>query len=219
MHEAEDRIAALRIARESQRMRMIRRHDDQRIRRIGVFEREKRYQQRVTISVELDVEDGYDGKSDRLEHVLDYDMIVDGISEIVQREHLHLIETLAERIAAFCLSDARVRLARVKVEKPDALPAVRGLLYTLLLAEFSPPKDSDPQNALFLARIDKLLDLGALEPALALLEMLEKPDPESFRRWFDVSLLVGEEERARRIRVMPMRRAATTARRRSRPGR
>lgn len=94
---------------------------------IGVFEREKRYQQRVTISVELDVEDGYDGKSDRLEHVLDYDMIVDGISEIVQREHLHLIETLAERIAAFCLSDARVRLARVKVEKPDALPAVRAV--------------------------------------------------------------------------------------------
>lgn len=84
-------------------------------------------------------------------------------------------------------------------EPPDALPAVRGLLYTLLLAEFAPPVDGDPQNALFLARIDKLLDLGALEPALALLEMLEKPDPESFRRWFDVSLLVGEEERACRV--------------------
>ena len=94
---------------------------------IGVFEREKRYQQRVKISVDLDVEDGYDGKSDRLEHVLDYDIIVDGISVIVQREHLHLIETLAERIAAFCLSDARVRLARVRVEKPDALPAVRAV--------------------------------------------------------------------------------------------
>lgn len=91
-------------------------------------------------------------------------------------------------------------LARlIRAERPDALPAVRGLLYTLLLAEFSPPKDGDPQNALFLARIDKLLDLGALEPALALLEMLEKPDPESFRRWFDVSLLVGEEERACRV--------------------
>jgi len=91
-------------------------------------------------------------------------------------------------------------LARLlRAERPDALPAVRGLLYTLLLAEFAPPKDGDPQNAVFLARIDKLLDLGALEPALALLEMLEKPDPESFRRWFDVSLLVGEEERACRV--------------------
>lgn len=91
-------------------------------------------------------------------------------------------------------------LARlVRAERPDALPAVRGLLYTLLLAEFSPPRDGDPQNALFLARIDKLLDMGALDPALALLEMLEKPDPESFRRWFDVSLLVGEEERACRV--------------------
>lgn len=91
-------------------------------------------------------------------------------------------------------------LARlIRQERSDALPAVRGLLYTLLLAEFAPPVDGDPQNALFLARIDKLLDLGALEPALALLEMLEKPDPESFRRWFDVSLLVGEEERACRV--------------------
>ena len=91
-------------------------------------------------------------------------------------------------------------LARLlRQEHPDALPAIRSLLYTLLLAEFSPPADRDPQNALFLARIDKLLDLGALDPALALLELLEKPDPDSFRRWFDVSLLVGEEERACRV--------------------
>lgn len=94
---------------------------------IGVFEREKRYQQRVKVSVDLDVEDGYDGHSDRLDQVLDYDWLVDGISELVQREHLHLIETLAERIASFCLSDARVRSARVRIEKPDALPSVRAV--------------------------------------------------------------------------------------------
>jgi dihydroneopterin aldolase len=33
-----------------------------------------------------------------------------------------LVETLAERIAEACLSDHRVRIARVTVEKPKALP-------------------------------------------------------------------------------------------------
>lgn len=94
---------------------------------IGVFEREKRYQQRVLISIDLDVEDGYDGASDRLEHVLDYDWAVDGITELVQREHMHLIETMAERVAAFCLTDQRVKCARVHIEKPDALPSVRAV--------------------------------------------------------------------------------------------
>lgn len=87
----------------------------------------------------------------------------------------------------------------LRAERPDTLPAVRGLLYTLLTAEFAPPADGDADNALFLARIDKLLDLGALDQALAILEMLDDPDPESFRRWFDVSLLVGEEDRACRV--------------------
>ncbi|MCX8509851.1 MAG: hypothetical protein ORN49_13410, partial [Rhodobacteraceae bacterium] len=68
---------------------------------------------------------------------------------------------------------------------PDTLPAIRNLLYSLLLAELAAPSDSDPQEVLFLARIDKLLDLGALDPALALLEQIDKPKPETFRRWFD----------------------------------
>ncbi|MCY1125339.1 hypothetical protein OU426_00590 [Frigidibacter sp. RF13] len=91
-------------------------------------------------------------------------------------------------------------LARhLRAERPDTLPAMRSLLYALLITELSPPADNDPQNALFLARIDRLLDLGALEPALAILELMAKPDPESFRRWFDASLLVGEEDRACRV--------------------
>ena len=88
-------------------------------------------------------------------------------------------------------------LARLlRAEQPDTLPAVQALLYSLLIAELAPPADSDRDGALFLARVDKLLDLGALDPALSLLELLEKPRPEPFRRWFDVSLLMGQEYRA-----------------------
>lgn len=92
---------------------------------------------------------------------------------------------------------ASADLARlIRAERVDTLPAIQSLLYTLVLAELAPPADSDGQGTLFLARIDKLLDLGALDPALSLLELVENPPPEVFRRWFDVALLTGEEDHA-----------------------
>jgi hypothetical protein len=49
---------------------------------------------------------------------------------------------------------------------------------------------------LLLARIDKLLDFGALEAAASLLEAAGSTEPELFRRTFDVALLTGHEDRA-----------------------
>ena len=94
---------------------------------VGVLEHERRYEQRVLISVELVVRDGYDGKSDQLERVLDYSKLVDGIALLAQGEHFNLIETLAERVAAHCLIDRRVESARVRVEKPDIMPSCRSV--------------------------------------------------------------------------------------------
>jgi 7,8-dihydroneopterin aldolase/epimerase/oxygenase len=94
---------------------------------VGVFEHERRYEQRILVSIELDVSDNYDGASDRLEHVLDYSKLVDGIALLVQSEHVDLIETLAERIAAHCLQDARVESVRVRIEKPEAMPSCRAV--------------------------------------------------------------------------------------------
>lgn len=94
---------------------------------IGVLEHEKRYEQRILISVDLTVRDGYDGQSDRLEQVLDYSKLIDGITLLVQSGHFNLIETLAERVAAHCLADTRVESARVRVEKPDIMPSCRSV--------------------------------------------------------------------------------------------
>lgn len=84
----------------------------------------------------------------------------------------------------------------VRAERAEALPAVQSLLYTLLMAELDPPEDASGDGGLFLARIDKLLDLGALDPALSMLEQVNPPRPEPFRRWFDIALLTGQEDRA-----------------------
>ncbi|MGH7554415.1 MAG: dihydroneopterin aldolase, partial [Longimicrobiales bacterium] len=78
-------------------------------------------------SVDLAVRDDYDGVSDRLSDVLDYSKVVDDLARLIQREHVNLVETLAERIAAQCLSDGRVERVRVRIEKPEVLPSCRSV--------------------------------------------------------------------------------------------
>jgi dihydroneopterin aldolase len=94
---------------------------------VGVFEIERRYQQRIVVSVSLDVADGYDGTSDRLEDVLDYGDVVRLITRLAEAEHINLIETLAERIAMACLEDRRVRSILVRIEKPDIMPSCKSV--------------------------------------------------------------------------------------------
>ncbi|QYZ71876.1 hypothetical protein JO391_06945 [Neotabrizicola shimadae] len=90
------------------------------------------------------------------------------------------------------VAEIREAIARTRT---DSLPALQGLLMTLLLAESDPPSDAGNEGTLLLARIDKLLAMGALEQAQALMDMVEEPDPALFRRSFDVDLLTGNEDR------------------------
>ena len=86
--------------------------------------------------------------------------------------------------------------ALIRAERVETLPAIQELMVTLMLAEADPPLNAGPDGAMFLARVDTLLDLGALEPAQALLEQAVPDTPDLFRRWFDVSLLTGSEDTA-----------------------
>lgn len=82
-------------------------------------------------------------------------------------------------------------------ESSEDLPALQGLLMTLLLAEADPPVGTPPGEQLFLARVDKLMAMGALDQARALLDTAGAArSPEIFRRFFDVSLLIGDEDQA-----------------------
>lgn len=89
----------------------------------------------------------------------------------------------------------------IAAERITTLPALRGLMLSVLLAEADPPSDSGPDARLLIARIDKLLDLGALDQARALLDASGARSPELFRRSFDVALLTGEEDRGCRVMI------------------
>jgi len=85
-----------------------------------------------------------------------------------------------------------------------SVPALRDLFKAMLVAELAPPVDSAGDRRLFLARIDALLALGALDDAVELLNRAGRTEPEYFRRWFDISLLNGTENIAcARLRALP----------------
>jgi 7,8-dihydroneopterin aldolase/epimerase/oxygenase len=88
---------------------------------IGVHGHEKGKLQPIRINVDLAVEDAAIIE-DKLDRVVDYGAITRRIRGLVTNGHTNLAETMAERIAALCFEDARVKTARVRVEKLHALP-------------------------------------------------------------------------------------------------
>lgn len=76
----------------------------------------------------------------------------------------------------------------------SGVPEAIALFREILLAEADPPPGADATSALLVARIDRLLGMGALEEAEALIEAAGPNSPELFRRWFDVGLLLDRAE-------------------------
>lgn len=86
---------------------------------IGVHPHERGAPQPVRINLDLAVTEGGSPMDDDLAQVVCYERIAHGVRAIVADGHVNLVETLAERIAALCLQDPRVRTARVRIEKLD----------------------------------------------------------------------------------------------------
>lgn len=94
---------------------------------VGVYEHERRHKQRIVVCLDLTVADNYDGISDQLGQVYDYDEAIETVRRIVHSGHFNLIETLAEAIAAALLANPVVTVAKVAIAKPDVLPACRSV--------------------------------------------------------------------------------------------
>ena len=96
-------------------------------------------------------------------------------------------------------SDGTVLAQQVLASDPR-LPALRRLERRLLAAQLQPPKAAPgTEGALFLARVDKLLDMGATRAAKELLQTAGPADPQRFRRLFDIALLSGDQSQACQI--------------------
>lgn len=89
--------------------------------RHGVFPAERELGARFVVDVEMEADLARAGASDRLEDTVNYVHAYRLVREVVQGEPCHLIEAVADRIAARLLRLDRVRRVRVRVSKRPPL--------------------------------------------------------------------------------------------------
>jgi 7,8-dihydroneopterin aldolase/epimerase/oxygenase len=94
---------------------------------LGIYPEEKTKPQRIIVNIDLSVNEGEDPVSDDIKNVVSYEIVVKKVERIVAKGHVNLVETLAELIAAACLTDKRVMAARVRIEKPDVIKNARSV--------------------------------------------------------------------------------------------
>jgi dihydroneopterin aldolase len=95
---------------------------------IGVYEFEKKGEQRLLINVDLYIPLAVSTPTrDQLDEVVDYDFIRDSIIKLMARGHVHLQESLCDDIVRAMLEHPRVRAARVSTMKPDVYPDCEGV--------------------------------------------------------------------------------------------
>ncbi len=90
------------------------------------------------------------------------------------------------------------RLAELIADVPVKYnAAMQRLLFTLLLSEARAPSGPEAEETLLLARLDRLMQLGAADPAQSLVQLAGPTDSQArFQRWFDATLLTGDEDRS-----------------------
>ena len=98
---------------------------------IGINPAERRHRQPVVIDVGLYVDVKPPLDSENITDTVSYDDVVDAARRIVAAGHIDLVETLAERIAAAALADARVVRVRVRVAKPTIIPEASAVGVTI----------------------------------------------------------------------------------------
>jgi 7,8-dihydroneopterin aldolase/epimerase/oxygenase len=89
---------------------------------LGVYAHEKGSRRPLVVDLEVTVDPTVRPEHDQLAETIDYDGLVAHARAVAAGEHLHLIETFAEKVAERLLSDARITASRVRVEKPGAVP-------------------------------------------------------------------------------------------------
>jgi dihydroneopterin aldolase len=89
--------------------------------RHGVFPAERELGARFTVDVELEADLREAAASDHLEDTVDYARAYALVRQVVEGEPCHLLEAVAERIAAQLLDLPRVERARVRVRKRPPL--------------------------------------------------------------------------------------------------
>jgi 7,8-dihydroneopterin aldolase/epimerase/oxygenase len=101
--------------------------------RHGVLDHERRDGQEFVVDAVLWVDTRQPAATDDLSLTVDYGAVAGQLAAVVSGEPVALIETLADRLAATCLSHEAVREVEITVHKPHAplVQSVRDVTVTI----------------------------------------------------------------------------------------
>ena len=89
---------------------------------IGVYDWERKSQQRLIVDVELCADLSQAAKTDDVNATLNYAQIAQGISHFAEKSNFKLIEALASHMIDWLLQTfPRLKSVRLKLSKPDIL--------------------------------------------------------------------------------------------------
>jgi dihydroneopterin aldolase len=88
---------------------------------LGVSDEERSRPQEVLLDLEMDFDTSRAGASDLLTDTVDYSAVHSAIAAVAASRPFHLIESLAESIAASVLREFRFPRVRLLLKKPGAL--------------------------------------------------------------------------------------------------
>lgn len=95
---------------------------------IGVHAFEKRGEQRVLVNLELWTPTVATlTVQDQLHEVFDYDTLRDTVQTVVAQGHIHLQETLCDRVAERLMALPKTAAVRISTQKPDIYPDCRAV--------------------------------------------------------------------------------------------
>lgn len=89
---------------------------------IGAYAEEHGVSQQLRFDITLEVARHTAHIEDQVGRVINYDALVQAITDLAEGERMNLLETFAERLASEILVDPRARRAVIRIEKIDRLP-------------------------------------------------------------------------------------------------
>jgi dihydroneopterin aldolase len=94
---------------------------------IGVCDFERTGPQPLVFDVEMTMDTRAAGSSDALGDTVDYAVVAEAIEQTCAGSAFALVEALAETVAARLLREFPIRRIALRVTKPQAVPAARGV--------------------------------------------------------------------------------------------
>ncbi|PTU29078.1 dihydroneopterin aldolase [Stenotrophobium rhamnosiphilum] len=91
---------------------------------IGIYDWEQRAERPLIIDIVVGVDTRAAAASDNIRDAVNYHAISDAVMAFVKGENVHLLETMAERLARFLFAEFPIDTLELRIAKPGAVPGV-----------------------------------------------------------------------------------------------